>query len=209
MAFFPLQLNATPGVWRLFSARNADKNFASFQKKILERDFYTCQFCGFQARTHQEIINLDGNYRNNKTNNMVVACVFCSQCQFLEAVGEDYGGGSLIYLPEISQAELNGLCHALFCAIANATNYRNDAQSIYRSLKLRSQIVEDHMGENMSKPGLVGRLILENQIEGKNNAKVVQTLLKDVRLLPSKTKFSKQIEDWARSALDEIVGQIN
>lgn len=194
----PLTLSAKPGVWRLFAARKADQAFLQFSERVWERDNYTCQFCGFQARLYQEVINLDQDYRHNKIDNLVTACCFCTQCFFLEAVGKnDYGGGNIVYLPEIEQASLNGLCHVLFCAIANATNYRADAQAIYRSLKLRTQSVEEQLGEGMSNPAMLGQLLIET---GTNP----DTILKDLRLLPSRTKFNQQIEDWAAAALKEL-----
>ena len=45
-----LLLQATPGAWRLYSARKADPRFKAFELKVLKRDNYTCQFCGFQAK---------------------------------------------------------------------------------------------------------------------------------------------------------------
>jgi hypothetical protein len=116
---YPLQLNANPEGWRIFSARKADKAFLAFSKKVYRRDNYACQFCGFQAREYQEIINVDQNYFNNKLSNLATACCFCTQCFFLDAVGVGgYGGGTLIYMPEISQNNLDSFCHVLFCALA-------------------------------------------------------------------------------------------
>lgn len=201
MVLRPLKLSVKPGAWRLFATRKADPAFLKFSERVFKRDNYTCQFCGFQARIYQEVINLDQDYRNNKLNNMITACCFCTQGFFLEAVGKnEYGGGTLIYLPELSQTELNGLCHVLFCAMANATAYRNDAQNIYRSLKLRTQPVEEKLGEGMSNPALLGQMLIETKTENEN-------LLKTLRLLPSRTKFSKQIEDWAAAALKELAAE--
>lgn len=198
-----INLTAVPDAWRLFSLRKADPAFQNFERKIFERDQYTCQFCGFQAVQFQEVINLDQNYRNNKLPNLVTACCFCSQCFFLEAVGkDDYGGGTLIYLPEVSQGDLNGFCHVIFCAMTNATNYRTDAQNIYRSLKLRSQIVEKQVGEGMSDPALLGRLLIDTP--DKDRVAIGESILKPLRLLPSHSKFSKQIEAWAKAALEEL-----
>ena len=150
---YPLRLMATPGAWRLYSGRKADPRFKAFEQKVFQRDRYTCQFCGFQARLYQDIVNLDGNYANNRLNNMATACCFCSQCFFLESVGVGgYGGGTLIYLPELTQSEVNSLCHVLFCAVTNDTGYKNSAQTIYRSFKFRSQIVEEKFGEGTSDP---------------------------------------------------------
>jgi len=198
-----LTLQSIPAAWRLFIARKADEKFLKFSQRVLERDVYTCQFCGFQARQFQEVVNLDMNYHNNKLSNMVTACCFCTQCFFLEAIGKgDYGGGTLIYLPEISQPELNGLCHVLFCAIANATDYRMDAQNIYRTLKMRSKLVEQKLGEGMSNPSLVGQALVQASTDLKTSPN--PPWLSMLRLLPARAKFSKQIEAWAADALEEM-----
>ena len=169
MAKLSLTLAVSPGNWRLFNARRSDPAFAKFAEKVLERDNHTCQYCGFQAKQFQEVINQDNNYQNNKLSNLATACCFCAQCSFLEAVGKgDYGGGTLVYLPEMTQEELNGLCHVLFCAISNATSYRNDAQSIYRDLKLRSKPVEEKLGEGLSQPALFGQILLEANIKDRD-----------------------------------------
>ena len=197
-----LKLMATPGAWRLYSGRKVDPRFKTFELKVFQRDRYTCQFCGFQARLYQEIVNLDGDYTNNRLNNLVTACCFCSQCFFLESVGVGgYGGGTLVYLPELTQAELNSLCHVLFCAITNDTGYKNSAQTIYRSFKFRSQIVEEKFGEGTSDPSIFGHLLIDSgPIPDENAVKIFE----NIRLLPSRAKFRKQIERWAASALEEI-----
>jgi intracellular multiplication protein IcmJ len=203
MALHPIKLFATPDSWRLYTMRQADPAFNSFKAKVFERDNNTCQFCGFQALQFQDVINLDQNYRNNKLSNMATACCFCAQCFFLESVGKDgNGGGVMIYLPEITQGDLNGFCHVLFCAMANATNYRNDAQNVYRSLKLRAQIVEKQIGEGMSDPALLGRVLVDTP--DRDREALGEALLKPLRLLPSHTKFSKQIEAWTRAAIEEL-----
>jgi len=201
-----LILSATSGSWLLFVARKVDPTFQRFREKVFERDQHTCQYCGFQAHQYQEVINIDGNYKNNKLSNMLTACCFCTQCLFLEAVGKnDYGGGSLIYLPDLGQADLNGLCHVLFCAIANATSYRTDAQNVYRNLKLRSQQVEEHVGEGMSNPARLGQMLIDANIDDRQQ--LADKILSKVRLLPSRSKFSEQIEVWAQAALNEMAEQ--
>lgn len=202
MTAYPLQLMATPGAWRLYSARKADPKFKTFEQKVLQRDRYQCQFCGFQAKKYQDVINLDGDFNHNKITNLVTACCFCAQCYFLESVGVGgYGGGSLVYLPEFSQAELNSVCHVLFCAITNDTGYKNSAQNIYRSFKFRSQAVEDKFGEGTSDPSIFGHLLIDS---GVTVASGLDKILINLRLLPSRAKFRTQIESWAASALEEM-----
>lgn len=201
LTLHPIRLVASPGAWRLYAARQSDARFETFQQKIFNRDQYTCQFCGFQANIYQEVINIDGNYLNNAQANMVTSCCFCAQCFFLESVGVGgYGGGSLIYLPELTQAELNSLCHVMFCAITNDTGYKAIAQSIYRNFKFRSQTIEDKYGEGTSDPAIFARLLIDGNIEQEKQKEI----FRDIRLLPSRAKFRKQIERWAASALLEI-----
>jgi intracellular multiplication protein IcmJ len=197
-----LKLNATPGAWRMYSSRKVDERFKSFEQKIFQRDKYTCQFCGFQARLFQDVVNLDNDYTNNRLSNLVTSCCFCAQCFFIESVGVGgYGGGTLIYLPELTQTELNSLCHVLFCAITNDTGYKNSAQNIYRSFKFRSQIIEEKFGEGTSDPSIFGQLMID---AGVNTDEMRDRLFKNILLLPSRAKFRKQIEKWAASALEEI-----
>ena len=202
---FPLKLMASPGAWRLHSARNVDERFKSHEKRVFDRDKYTCRFCGFQARLYQDVVNLDGNFTNNKLDNLATACCFCSQCFFMESVGVGgYGGGTLVHLPELSQPELNSLCHVLFCAITNDTGYKNSAQTIYREFKFRSQAIEEKFGEGTSDPAIFGHLLIDS---GHIADDCSERLLQDIRLLPSRAKFRKQIEGWAASALEEIAEQ--
>jgi intracellular multiplication protein IcmJ len=196
---YPIKLTATPEAWRIFSLRKADPAFKIFNQQTLERDQYTCCFCGFQAKQGQEVINLDNNYRNNKPSNLVTACCLCTQCFFLETVGkDDNSGGIMIYLPEITQNDLNGFCHVLFSAMSNATDYRTDAQNIYRGLKLRSQAVEEKLGEGLSDPALFGRILID--MPDKDRIHIAEKILPPLRLLPSYTKFAKQVKIWSEES---------
>lgn len=188
--------------WRIFVRRREDKPFLPVAEQVYTRDNYTCQYCGFQAKQYQEIVNLDGNYANNKLSNMVTACCFCSQCLFIQSVGVDeMGGGQLIYLPEITQADLNSFCHVLFCAMGNGTGYQDSAQAIYRSFKFRSQQVENKFGSGTSNPATFGQLILEYKAK---NPELPETILQNICLLPSYTKFKTQLDAWAAAALEEL-----
>jgi intracellular multiplication protein IcmJ len=197
-----LQLAVNLMGWRIFIRRKEDKAFLPVSKRVLERDAYTCQYCGFQANEYQEVVNLDSDYTNHKLNNLITACCFCTQCLFLQAVGlDEMGGGQLIYLPEMEQADLNSFCHVLFCAMGNNTGYQESAQSIYRSLKFRSQLIENKFGSGTSNPNVFGQIMIEYQ--ERESEKGID-ILQGMRLLPSHTKFKLQLEAWATAALQEL-----
>jgi intracellular multiplication protein IcmJ len=86
--------------------------------------------------------------------------------------------------------------------MANATSYRTYAQDIYRNLKLRSQIVDKNLGEGLSDPSLLGRILID--APEKQRSQINKEILQYLRLLPSYTKFSKQIDDWAKAAVDDL-----
>jgi intracellular multiplication protein IcmJ len=202
-----LKLAVNLSGWRIYVSRKQDKAFLPVAKRIYERDSYTCQFCAFQAKEFQEIINLDGNYQNNKSSNMATACCFCVQCLFLQAIGlDENSGGQLIYLPEINQNDLNSFCHVLFCAMGNNTGYQETAQLIYRSLKFRSQQIENTFGAGMSQPDILAHLIVEYQEKNKTNP---LEKLSGVCLLPSHIKFKTQLDAWAAAALEELAAEEN
>lgn len=203
MVLHDIQLSATDSNWRLFNVRKADKAFLAFQNKVLARDQFTCQYCGFCARQHVDVINLDGNYRNNRADNLVTACSFCAQCFFLESIGKgDFGGGTLIYLPEMTQGQLNALCHVLFTSMVTGLSSALQARNVYRSFKLRAQVVEKQLGEGLSNPALLGRLWVDAAAE--NVSALNKELAPRLRLLPEISRFATQIEDWAAASLCEL-----
>lgn len=202
---YELRLAVNLNGWRIFVRRREDKAFLPVAERVYERDNYTCQFCGFQAKQFQEIVNVDGNYTNHKLSNLITSCCFCSQCLFLESVGVDeMGGGQLIYLPEMSQADLNSFCHVLFCAMGNGTGYQDTAQAIYRSFKFRSQPIENKFGAGASNPSTFGQLLMEYEAQ---HTDLQADILKDLRLLPSYTKFKVQLDAWAAAALEELAAE--
>jgi intracellular multiplication protein IcmJ len=203
MALHNIQLSATDSNWRLFNVRKADKAFLAFQNKVHARDQFTCQYCGFCSRQHLEVVNLDGNYRNNREINLITACGFCAQCFFLESIGKgDFGGGTLIYLPEMTQGQLNAMCHVLFTAMVTGTSSALQARNVYRSFKLRSQMVEKQLGEGLSNPAVIGRLWVDADV--KSTTALDKTISEVVRLLPEISRFATQVEDWAVASLREL-----
>lgn len=198
-----LNLTANFSAWKIFSARKSKPDFLRFSEKVLARDNFTCQFCGFQAKEYQEVVDIEQNYQQLKISSAATACCFCTQCFFLESVGVGtFGGGSLIYLPEVSQANLNSFCHVIFCAISNDTGYRATAESIYRSLKFRTQQIEEQFGEGTSEPSIFGRLLIDS--DSLRNEDLKTAIKNNIRLLPSRAKFKVQIDHWAEAALNEL-----
>jgi len=182
--------------------RKADKAFSSFARRVFERDNFQCQHCGFTAIEHMEVVNKDGNYMNNKMSNLMTACPFCCQCALLDIVGEGgLGGGTLIFLPELSQEELNALCHVLFSTIAVGNEASSESKDYYRALKARAKIVEKKLGEGLSSPSLYAQMILD---ANQDVRKLHKEVCSKVRLLPNIKQYASYTCDWAQQAVRSI-----
>lgn len=198
-----LTLQATKSNWRLFMVRHHDPKFSSMQKQIFLRDSNTCVYCGFGASCHMHVVNADGNYRHNHIDNMVTACPLCAQCGFLETVSVgDYGGGSLIYFPEVTQVELNAMCHNFFASMYTASKVENDALGLYQELRLRAQLVDQMLGSGMSQPSVVARVLIEQSDEEPNVADL--KFMEGLRLLPSYVRFIGSVRDWQHAAVMQL-----
>ncbi|MCH9770509.1 MAG: type IVB secretion system protein IcmJDotN [Gammaproteobacteria bacterium] len=199
-----ISLHASESNWRLFMIRKADPAFRDFEAKVFRRDGYCCHFCGFCSQDLLEVINLDQNYSNNRLSNLVTACGFCAQGNFLESLGKsDFSGGTLICLPEMSQADLNALCHVLFASLLGlGGGSSSQSRNFYRSLRIRAQMVEEQLGEGMSNPALLGQLLIS--VDQSQQADLMQELAQKIRLLPNLVRSGNQLVTLANNALNAM-----
>jgi intracellular multiplication protein IcmJ len=197
-----ITLNAIKGNWRLYHARKRNTKFLALKKRVLERDSNTCRYCGFFSKEYQEILNIDQNYRNNSFDNLATACSFCAQCFFLDSIGYDgNSGGVMIYLPEISQADLNNFSRVLYCSLDKESAYKAKLQSVYLSFKDRNKDIVNCFGPESDDPRVFGQGIID--------AKISQELLQHevmnhIRLLPSRSAFAKQIDYWKKTVFAKV-----
>jgi len=200
--FLTIALTAQRDNWRLYHNRKRNKKFLEVKRKILQRDNYSCRYCGFFAKEFQEIVNIDGDYKNNKLSNLATACCFCAQCLFLDAVGLDSNtGGTIIYLPELSQANLNNFCRVLFCSLDKESAYKGKLQAVHMSLKDRGKEVVECFGPESDDPRVFGQGLLDANLTPEQYQHQVLTHL---RLLPSKRAFSMQIDYWKKTVFAKV-----
>ncbi len=104
------------------SSRNAQsassdksKLTPELKQKIFERDNHTCQCCGFRSAKYQDVHFLNGRRNDVQPDNMATTCIFCHQCFNLDDVSA-MRSGVLIWLPELSQAQLHHIARAVYVA---------------------------------------------------------------------------------------------
>ena len=200
---YPLALSANLEGWRIFNARRKHSDFLKIAQKVLVRDKYMCQYCGFRDLLHQEVANVDGNYRNNNLSNLASCCALCMECNFLGVAGRE---DRIIYFPQMSQADLMNFVRVLFCLSTSTTNYVETGKSLYRNLRLLTQPVDEIFGKDASISDLFGQSLLDTHgIKQENGKKVMRVL----RLLPNQQHFNQQIAHWSSLILPKLQGSMD
>lgn len=123
------ELNITVDInaWKQSSVHGSTRDKAGYAKyksvwkKVWSRDDYTCQYCGFKSKKYLEIHHINGNHKDNSPDNLLTICPFCHQSFHLDTVSstgfsEDEFSACIIYLPELSQIQLNSIMRNLFIA---------------------------------------------------------------------------------------------
>ncbi|MDH0740975.1 HNH endonuclease [Stenotrophomonas maltophilia] len=102
-----------------------DKEHADSREALLgqARLLRRCAFCGFKfggVADECEVHHLDGDHSINAPDNLTLACVLCHMPHHLDLASRRWSDspGTLIYLPELTQAELSSLLQAIAYAVA-------------------------------------------------------------------------------------------
>ncbi len=145
---------------------------------VWRQDDFVCQFCGFRAEKFQRTVQ--GAWAGHERA-ALTACIFCEQCFTLENVGI-VGSGYLVWLPEMSQAELHHLCRAIYVARAQGRQelLASRAQAALDSLLSRRAEAKKRLGSD--EPLLLGTALLENLSAEEYQAR--EKKLAGIRLLP-------------------------
>jgi hypothetical protein len=122
--YLPLLLSAKRKAWRQNDERTTEANasFRKIEKSILERDAFSCRFCGFRdlhgfrSPRYLSVHHRDDDHDNNAAGNLLTACHPCHMCHHIGFAGMsgDYG---LAWVPELPQAALCHLTRACFVAV--------------------------------------------------------------------------------------------
>lgn len=151
------------------SSKPPSKNEA---EKILNRDDFSCRFCGFRAVQYQRLAPTAEGF--------VTACGFCEQVTALERTGLA-GGGVLIWLPEISQTDLHHITRAIYIARADDEDpLAAVAARALDALMARRTEAKKRLGSD--DPLVLATVLLEN-LDDKEYKKAIPKL-DGIRLMP-------------------------
>jgi len=176
-------------------AKDEDFEFIKKEKKHLDKN--KCLFCGFVSEKYQESHHVDNNHANNDPSNLVTACPFCHGCYHIGFMGTA-GKGKIIYLPEVSQSELNRIIRVLLVCMHNEafSMYKLSSERIHEMMLMRASIVDKEYEEGWSNPSdFANQLMRLNPVQYAFRSVVSRHL----RFLPNYEGFRDQVDYWGKT----------
>ena len=201
MSLIPLTLQSDRETWKLSPASLWQiPGWDSLLKKVHKANNHTCQYCGFQSfpkdsgESYQFVHFLDHDIQNQNLSNLVTACHFC----YL-VLHPGYAGmmnlGTMIWLPELTQVELNHLVRSAFIAMNIGDVHEGSSRALYSSLDARSLYLEEVLSEHARNPQFVGQTMID--IAPK---KMHHKIFEGLRMLPSNQCNDASMEYFATTA---------
>jgi intracellular multiplication protein IcmJ len=194
LTFLPLIL----GVRRSSDAEKSlpqdRKQLRAQMEETLRRDDFTCRFCGFRATQYQRVVPWEG-----ESPAFVTACNFCEQCLTLDRAGLS-GAGILIWLPEISQAELHHVVRAAYIARVSDNELAAAATRALDGLAARRADAKKRLG---SDDPLLLATVMHEMLDDREYSRA-GSKLDGIRLLP----LNKHMVRGGKGALVDQFPQI-
>jgi hypothetical protein len=185
------------------------------ETRVVEARPSECSTCGAPGGEAGELlerhITSQGNTRASR-----YLCPLCHACLHLDHAGR-IRAGRIVWLPEISQEQLNLLCLASFVAASKAGVYRKHADTkamiehimrLYRTFEKRSESIEVFLSgqsasalmprQTLSSPTHIASLIVSARRETKLDARTVARRIEGMRLLPNPGAFQTYIDKLSR-----------
>jgi intracellular multiplication protein IcmJ len=157
--------------------------------KIFARDDNTCQCCGFVSEKYQEIHFKNHNHSDLSDANMATTCMFCHQCFNIEKVGA-MSSGTLLWLPEIDQAQLHHIARAIYVARISQGPAAEAARRAIDVLMTRREEVKNRIGTD--NPEILAQ-VLRDYLGPKHYASRLKKL-DGVRLFPLDRRKIKEAD---------------
>lgn len=181
----------------------ADINFQPVRVKALNRDNYTCRYCGFKASKYQEVHHLDDDHQNNALENLLTVCNLCHQVFHLGMCAMR-NGGFIAVIPELTQTEINNIVRGIFVGSMLSDKHHDKLQGLYAILEYRgSDTLKTIYGIDISNPYVFAEILSLGDSSIFENRAI---LMKPLRLIASKNAFhSGQLEYYAKSYPDTFM----
>lgn len=191
----PLSFHVKAGNWKKFQNRRKSLNYQNIRELILNDYSHKCAYCGYQA-TNLELVNKNHDYQDRTRQNIVPCCSLCLPVLLVDGYGQDPDfQGTIIYLPELSQIQLNHLLRASVAILHKHNLYQTKLNDVFANLDERKEYMEKILGKNSHKVEFFAQGLLDIFL---NEQKMAHLLFKHLRYLPDKNILKKQAEEYSK-----------
>lgn len=181
------------------SEMDEDKRMIEVRSKILARDNHTCHYCGFRSEKYQEIHHINHNHSDFNEDNLTTICPLCHQSFHLSTCSQTKGG-IIIWLPEISQVDLNNLCRFIFMAQkCKQDKWNGISRKMFSNLQSRMNFVTNELGAEAHEPIVLAQALLKIPEE-----KFDPVILSSLRLLPFASRFELELDYWTKNVYGDF-----
>jgi len=188
-----------------------DREYALVRQAVLERDRYTCQWCGFstvgdskadpksyRASGYLEVHHIDDNHSNNDRKNLATICPFCHAVFHIGHTGHNRKA-KIIYMPWMRQEDLNLLVNCLAVAtVRNEAKTFEDAQEMFVWLQAYEGPAIEKFGEAVSDPALLASALVGLLKKNPKAYRLRRRALRDLRVLVYPEKYLSAVTWWAQ-----------
>lgn len=138
-------LPITLGIARIGGTQNLSEAVDNeTRQKVFQRDDNTCRYCGFKSEKYQDVHFINNNPKDTHFDNMATSCIFCHQCFNLKKVS-DMKSGVLIWMPEMSQADLHHVARAIYVARISQGSMADTAKKALDVIRERREHAKDRL----------------------------------------------------------------
>jgi intracellular multiplication protein IcmJ len=152
----------------------------SAAQAVSSRDLETCRFCGFRSVKYQTCVWNAGHPED--IDNLLTCCPFCEQVLRLDLVPLQRSG-VLVWLPEVSQADLNRSMFTLYALRIGTDQAASGAREFLDRIMSRRQVANKEFGSD--DPAVAVERLREKQRTGRTRARCPNEAAgSGLRLLP-------------------------
>lgn len=199
----------------------ADEGYAAMRMQAVTDDEFRCCFCGFlspgergspptsyRASGFLEVHHLDDNHANNRRSNLATACPFCHSVFHCGHAAHSMTMRP-IWLPWISQRQLNQLSHAITVAWHRGRNPRTEtdaelgriAGELHDALSRCVGGLRANFGPVLAdEPANLGSALMQLYRKSPKAYRARAKVLWGVRLLPIPSAYPRHADYWSRYA---------
>ncbi len=155
----------------------------------MTRDDNTCQCCGFQSKKYQEILFVNNDKTDHTDDNLKTVCIFCYQCFNLDQINT-MRSGVLLWLPEISQADLHHIARAIYVARISQGPIADAARKSLDALMARRAAVKERIGTD--DPYILSMVLQDYLTDAHYNNRAKK--IEGIRLFPLDRRIIKEAD---------------